>query len=170
MNHRFEKRALWVLLITGIVLLPFSLSGKNYKKWLIAFLLNAYNNTFVAPVLAHKNYLSYPVRFLPRIYKSSIIYDYCLCSLVTVWYCKSTLGDNWIKALVKVWWFVIPQVVAEGWLEKNTKLIKYGHGWNWVTSLVTIASAKYAIRAFLVLMDKYEEWGGREQRGIQKDS
>lgn len=162
MNNRFEIRALWVLLIIGIVLTPLSIKGKNYKKWLIAFFLNAYNNTFIASAIAKKGYLSYPVRFLPNLYTSSVIYDFLLCSLVTVWYCRSTVGDNWKKALAKVWLFVIPQVVTEALLEKNTKLIKYAKGWNWLTSLVTIAVAKLGIRTFLVMLDSYDEKLGKK--------
>lgn len=156
MFNLFEKKLLKVLLLIGIILTPLSLLGKDYKKWMIAYLLNSYANTFVAPALAKKGFLRYPVRFSPKVYKSSVIYDYCLCSLVTVWYCRSSMKDNWKKAFWKVWLFVLPQVFAETWLEKNSQLIKYNKGWKKIHSLVTIAVAKLSIRCFLSFLDKFE--------------
>jgi hypothetical protein len=148
---RFEKNFLKLLIIFGLISIPFSIQGKNYKNWLMVFLFNGYCNSFVAPILAKKNYLQYPVRILPKFYKSSIIYDYCLCSLVSVWYCRSTKNDNWIKAFFKVWLFSLPQAIVEKWLEKHTQLIKYKKGWTWVHSLVTISTAKLVIRSILFL-------------------
>ncbi|UTR11991.1 hypothetical protein MM300_06765 [Evansella sp. LMS18] len=161
MFNLFEKKLLKILLFIGIIMTPFSLFGKEYKKWIIAYLLNAYANTFIAPAAAEKGFLNYPVRFVPKVYKSSIIYDYCLCSLVTVWYCRSSMKDNWKTSFWKVWLFVLPQVFAETWLEKNTQLIKYNKGWTSIHSLVTIAAAKLSIRYFLTFLEKFE---GRKQK------
>lgn len=153
----FEKKLLKYLLILGLILTPLTLVGKDYKKWLIAFLLNSYSNTFAAPILVKKGFLRYPIRYLTKYYKSSIIYDYLLCSLVTVWYCRASDGDNWKKAFSKVWIFVLPQVIVEFWLEKKTNLIKYNKGWYWLYSLVTIATAKLSVRTIVSLMDKYDQ-------------
>ncbi|WP_396126177.1 CBO0543 family protein [Anaerobacillus sp. CMMVII] len=155
--QQFEKKLLYILLLFGLISIPFSLRGKNYKNWVIIFLLNSYSNTFVAPILAEKKFLLYPVRLLPKIYKSSIIYDYCLCSLVSVWYCRSTKSDHWLNSFLKVWLFSIPQAIVEKWLEKHTQLIKYNKGWTWIHSLLTITTAKLAVRSLLPLMNWMDE-------------
>lgn len=153
MFNKFEKNILKYLVYLVIVITPLSLIGKDYRKWLISFLLNSYANTFVAPSLASKGYLKYPVRLFPSIYKSSIIYDYFLCSTVTIWFCRATMKDNWKVAFLKVWLFATPQALVEYFLERRTKLIDYGKGWNILHSLVTIASAKFMIRAVLIAFD-----------------
>ncbi|OLO27030.1 hypothetical protein BTR23_21080 [Alkalihalophilus pseudofirmus] len=156
MFNEFEKNVLRFLLTFGLIAVPISIIGKDYRKWMKAFLLNGYANTFVAPLLERIGFLKYPVRILPKVYQSSILYDYCLCSLVTTWYCRMSLKDNWKIALIKVWFFALPQAIAEWWLEKNTQLIKYNKGWTWVHSLMTIAIAKYMVRSSLVAMDFYD--------------
>lgn len=157
MNFQFEKRILRFLLIFGLILLPISLGGRNYKKWVIIFLLNSYANSFIAPILAKKNYLKYPVRFLAKFYQSSIIYDYFLCSLVSVWYCRISHQDKWPKAFLKVWMLSLPQAIVEMWLEKNTSLIKYNKGWTWLHSLFTITVAKLSVRNLIPLINLFDE-------------
>ncbi|QOY35456.1 CBO0543 family protein [Anaerobacillus isosaccharinicus] len=157
MNFQFEKRILRILLISGLILLPISLGGRNYKKWVIIFLLNSYANSFIAPILAKKNYLKYPVRFFSKFYQSSIIYDYFLCSLVSVWYCRISHQDKWPKAFLKVWLLALPQAIVEMWLEKNTSLIKYNKGWTWIHSLLTITVAKLSVRNLIPLINLYDE-------------
>jgi hypothetical protein len=152
LNQNFENKLLKSLLLFGIIALPFSLMGKNYKNWIITFLFNSYSNSFIAPILAKKNYLKYPVRIFPKYYQSSIIYDYLLCSLVSVWYCRVSQRDNWIKSFLKVWFFSFPQAFVERWLEKNTQLIKYNKGWTWIHSLLTITIAKLTVRSTLSLL------------------
>lgn len=157
MFNQTEKKTLKVLVLILVVFTPVSMIGRDYRKWLLSFLLNSYANIFIAPILAAKGYLKYPTRLLPSIYKSSIIYDYFCCSLITSWFCRATIKDNWKIALWKVWLFAIPQAGLEYWLEKNTQLIKYKRGWTWVHSLITIAMAKYFIRTLIIGMDKYDK-------------
>ncbi|RXJ04386.1 hypothetical protein DS745_03100 [Anaerobacillus alkaliphilus] len=157
MGHRFGKKILKWLLLFGLIASPISLLGRSYKNWVILFLLNSYVNFFIAPILAKKKVLRYPVRFLPKYYKSSIIYDYCLCSLVTVWYCRLTNQDSFKQLVLKVWLFSIPQALMERWLERHTQLIKYSKGWNWIYSLLTITSAKLVLRCFLIFLDRTDK-------------
>lgn len=156
MFNQFENRFLKFLTLFALIAIPISIIGKDYRKWLLSFLLNSYANIFIAPILAKKGILKYPTRLLSSFYKSSIIYDYFICSLITVWYCRITLKTNWKSALSKVWLFAIPQSGIEYWLEKNTQLIKYSKGWTWIHSLITIAIAKFSIRLLLVGMDKID--------------
>ncbi|UCZ54970.1 hypothetical protein LGQ02_09710 [Bacillus shivajii] len=162
MFNKAENKIIKLAIVLIIIIFPFSFIGKHYRKWIIAFLLNSYSNTFIAPVLAAKDILKYPVRLLPSIYQSSIIYDYFLCSLFTVWYCRASLKDHWKVALVKVIFFALPQVLLEVGLEKNTKLIKYSKGWTGYHSFVTIALAKYTIRMILLIMDRVDKRLGNE--------
>ena len=153
MFNTLEKNILKILVGLVLVITPISIIGKEYRKWLLCFFLNSYANTFVAPALASKGFLKYPVRLFPSIFKSSIIYDYFLCSTITIWYCRTTLKDNWIRAFWKVWLFAMPQAILEVFFERNTKLIKYGKGWTGIHSLITIAAAKFTIRTTVKLMD-----------------
>ncbi|WP_170885520.1 CBO0543 family protein [Bacillus alkalicellulosilyticus] len=157
MMNKFEKKVLLISAISAVLLTPLSFIGKDYKKWIMCFLINSYTNVFVAPALATNGYLRYPVRLFPKIYKSSIIYDYFICSLITTWYCRFTLHDNWHNAIWKVLFFAAPQAILELWFERNTKLIKYNRGWTGFHSFVTIALAKYVIRLFIVYLDKFEQ-------------
>lgn len=152
-KNTFEKKILNSSLIIGLLLAPIIFFGKDYRKWIFAFLINSYANTFIAPILAYKHYLKYPVRFFPSIYKSSILYDYLICSLITSVYCKASFNDNFYKAFAKVWLFATPQALLERWFEKNTDLIKYSKGWTWIHSLITIALAKFSIRSIIHLCE-----------------
>ncbi|WP_418201854.1 CBO0543 family protein [Alkalihalobacterium sp. APHAB7] len=153
MFNTLEKNILKTLVAIVLVITPISIIGKEYRKWLLCFFLNSYANTFVAPTLASKGFLKYPERLFPSIFKSSIIYDYFLCSTITIWYCRTTLKDNWMGALLKVWLFAMPQAILEVFFERNTKLIKYSKGWTGIHSLITIAAAKFTIRSIIKLMD-----------------
>ncbi|OIJ11475.1 hypothetical protein BKP37_15665 [Anaerobacillus alkalilacustris] len=153
MLNKLEKNILYTLICLVVLITPLSIIGKDYRKWLLTFFINSYVNIFVASALASKGYLKYPVRLLPTFYKSSIIYDYFLCSTLTTLFCRTTIKDNWKRALWKVWLFALPQGLLEGVLERKTKLIKYGKGWTVFHSLLTISSAKLTIRSVMVLLD-----------------
>ncbi|MCA1029679.1 hypothetical protein LCL95_01375 [Bacillus timonensis] len=158
MKKKHEKQTLYYLLAFGLLSLFMTCWKKrNLKEIVIVFLTNSYTNVFVASALAAKNYLQYPTRLFPRIYRSSIIYDYLLCSLVSIWFVQATEKDQWKQMLVKVWLFALPQALVERWLEKHTSLIIYRKGWSWIHSLVTIALAKLLNARFIRFLNKYEE-------------
>ncbi|MGO4886321.1 CBO0543 family protein [Anaerobacillus sp. MEB173] len=154
MFYTFEKKVLNRLVALCIIIIPLTMAGRNYRKWMLSFLLNSYSNIFVAPFLAKKGYLKYPVRLLPSIYKSSIIYDYIFCSLFSTWFYRATYQDHWKTILRKAWLFILPQVLTEIWMERNTNLIRYRNGWTWFHSLITITFAKYFFRLILYIMDQ----------------
>nr|WP_129080377.1 hypothetical protein [Anaerobacillus alkaliphilus] len=66
------------------------------------------------------------------------------------------MKDNWKTAFWKVWLFALPQAIVELFFERQTKLIKYGKGWTGLHSLITIASAKYMIRAIILILDRFD--------------
>nr|WP_139189523.1 CBO0543 family protein [Evansella caseinilytica] len=169
MYNKTERKILKVLIIIGLILTPLSFIGKNFKNWMIVFLLNSYANIFSAPVLQKKGYLRYPTRLLPKYYQSSIIYDYCLCSLMTLWLCRTTANDTWKgwkKLVLKIISFIIPQVIFESWLERNTKLVSYKKGWTWLHSFITMFTLKFSIRNLIYLLDK---WSGKDEKQLKQE-
>ncbi len=166
MKRQSERAIMNGLFIFGLVAVPFTIwKHKDIKEILIVFLLNSYNNIFVAPYLASNKVLQYPHRFLPKIYKSSILYDYFLCSLVSMWYVASTQKGKPLMIFLKVWLFALPQALVERWLERHTSLIKYNKGWTWVHSLITIATAKLLIRAAISFINYLQKLKTTSQMG-----
>lgn len=72
-----------------------------------------------------------------------MLFDYILFPITCVFYNQLTKDFRIIQCLLKVLYFSIPMTIAELWLEKNTRIIKYKNGWNWTTTFYSLSFPYY---------------------------
>ncbi|MGF9738948.1 CBO0543 family protein [Priestia megaterium] len=75
-----------------------------------------------------------------------MLFDYILFPITCVFYNQLTKDSRIIQCLLKVLYFSIPMTIAELWLEKNTRLIKYKNGWNWTTTFYSLSFSLLLVR------------------------
>lgn len=63
-----------------------------------------------------------------------------------VFYNQLTKDSRIIQCHLKVLYFSIPMTIAELWLEKNTRIIKYKNGWNWTTTFYSLSFSLLLVR------------------------
>lgn len=145
-----ELKFLRGLLIISIGILPFLMKRSHKKDWLFAYMFNAITNIILDKWLT-VNYISYPTRLLPKIFRLHILYDAILYPMVTVIYNQLTSKDKPIEIFYKVLFFSVPLTIFEFWAERKTGLIKWKNGWRWYHTFLSV-SIKSLITRGLVSM------------------
>jgi len=100
--------------------------------------MNGYTNAIVDRFLVNRNILKYPVRFIPKDFKSNFVFNYLYLPIVSLWLYQLTKNDKPFKIIIKIVSTVSSLFLFELWAEKNTKLIKWKKGWKWYYSLISL--------------------------------
>lgn len=150
-----ERKILKYLWILGIIIFSTLFRKPIRERWIV-FLFNSLLNIYLDNYLVNTKRLKYPVRekHAGLFTSGSILYDNLLCPIVTVWYCQSTKNTKKISEfLIKTFLYVLPQTVAEIFLEKYTDLIEYKKGWKWYHTFGAITAVKVLIRGMIELIE-----------------
>jgi hypothetical protein len=159
LNRHFERTLLRTLFVVGLLMfIPLirKKPSKEMNEWLIVFLIKSYISSFLDTIVNKKGYVKYPVN-LVHIFDISALFNYLLFPLSCVFFNQKTKNSSIIGILIKVLFFSAPMSIVENWLEKNTKLIKYSKGWNWMTSFLSITATFLLVRGlmfFIRLLNK----------------
>lgn len=151
-----DRKILWLFLIVSLLLLPTMFRKPSIKNWVIAFLLNAFSNAFVAVYLAGKNFLVYPTRIMPSVFISNIVYDYLICPLISAWFCQATKNSKVPTIFLLGVVFTFPQILIELFMLHKTNLLKYKNGWTWKHSFIGIYLTKLFVRTSVSLIHKLD--------------
>jgi hypothetical protein len=134
-----EKVILWLLLIIGIGLLILSFKFKKIpqKNKIIIFFLTAYLSTFIGVFVVENDMLSYPVGFLERYFDSSILFEYLLFPVISVYlYITSYNSKIWF-IITQCFLYTIFITIVEVTFERYTLLIEY-NTWTWLHSFIYV--------------------------------
>lgn len=137
-NNQRDQLILRGLLVVGLGILPVIFRKPPLKDWLLVYLWNAVSNIIIDHCIVSTRIVKYPVRLLPKKFKSNVLFDFLLYPAVTVVYNQQTKDDKFITSLYKLLMFVVPMTIIEQIAEKNTKLIKFKKGWKWYHSFVSL--------------------------------
>ncbi|WP_062048262.1 CBO0543 family protein [Bacillus sp. JCM 19034] len=152
-KDKFILRALFVL---GIGLLPIVFRKPPIKDWLLVFLWNAFTNGFIDTVVVSHKVVKYPVRLLPKIFKTNILFDFLLYPIMTVVYNRFTARDKPLIIFLKLFCLTIPMVLIELWAERKTGLIKFKRGWEWYHSFISLTIKSLLTRLWISWVRKME--------------
>ncbi|MFL6562680.1 MAG: CBO0543 family protein [Bacillus sp. (in: firmicutes)] len=156
MRHKFEKNILRLLFVFGIGTFFNLIRKPPLKDWLIIFLMKSYIATILDNLLVKKGYLKYPVNLF-KTFDISVLFSYLIFPISCIYYNQITKNSSIIGIIIKCLLFSIPAAFAEGWLEKNTKLIKYKKSWTMLHSLASIASTFLIVRGLIVIIRRTAE-------------
>ncbi len=135
-----EKKILWMSAGISLLLIPTLNHKPSMKFWSGLFLLSGLINHGIDQFLVAKRYLSYPIRFAPKIFKVQMIYDYLICPYISIWFCQATYHAKIKKIFGMSFFFAVPQMLLELWALKKTKLIRYHNSWTLIHTFVAIGS------------------------------
>ncbi|MED3971695.1 hypothetical protein P4689_12045 [Priestia megaterium] len=138
MRNKLERRFLIYTTIIFLGGLPLVLKKVNIKDSLLILFMNGYTNAIVDRFLVNRNILSYPVRFIPKEFKSNVLFDFLYLPTVSLWLYQLTKNDKPFKIIFKIVSIVSSLFLFELWAEKNTKLIKWKKEWKWYYSLISL--------------------------------
>ncbi|MRG86987.1 CBO0543 family protein [Salinibacillus xinjiangensis] len=140
-------------IIFGVASFP-TLLKKSSPIWLPLYFINCIVNFIFDKILVETKQVKYPVRFLPKLFKINIVYDFLVCPYLSVWYCKSTYNSRLSGLIGKLFLFGIPQAVYEIILERKTKTLKFIGRWKWFYSAFLVVIVKLISRGVLELFKK----------------
>lgn len=129
---------LYILTIIGIFLLPFAIVKRSFKDWVIVYLVSIIGNSMADRFLVSKGYLKYDIRPFKKSIKIHLPFDYVHYPLMLLYYNQWTLNSKPLGIILKLFPFLIPQVLVETFAAKKTNLITWRRGWNWQHSFISL--------------------------------
>jgi hypothetical protein len=148
LKRKAEQNTLRALLAVGILAFYRLTRKPPVKDWLLIFFLKSYIASILDNLLVKKGYLKYPVSLF-RTFDISVIFSYLIFPVVCIYFNQVTRRAGLLSTLLKALLFSAPSAMAEHWLERNTKLIKYKRNWTSFHSFASIASTFLAVRLIM---------------------
>ncbi|MDF2570688.1 MAG: hypothetical protein K0R55_2292 [Sporomusa sp.] len=144
----------WVALILSIGIMIYALKKPPTKDWIIVFFVKGFislisNSFFVAYGL-----LSYPIRFFPNVFPTTIVFDMVGYPMLCVLYNQTTYKSSIKGILVQGILYSAGATLFEVWAEQNSELITF-NSWEWYHSFLFFAVTFLGVRAILALIRKY---------------
>lgn len=151
MKKRYQVTLLSISTLVAFLLLPFAITKRSFKDWIIVYLVSILGNSLADRYLVSKGFLKYKIRPFPKNLQIHLPFDYIHYPLLLLYYNQFTLNSKPSGILLKLFPFVIPQVVIETVLEKKTNLITWKKGWSWQHSFISLA-VKFLLCRFIIAL------------------
>lgn len=151
-----QKHLLRLILGTGILLIPFAFKREKLKDWLLIFFLKGYISSFIDQMIVKNRHISYPIRFLPKYFNYSVLFDYLLFPLLCVFYNRTSLTSKPLSIFLQSFIYSLPMTLFEAIVEKYTKLIKYRNNWNWLITYSTLVTTFLFVRGFISIIRRFD--------------
>ena len=161
-NENFLR---WSLVINLLLVLPIICRKPPIKDWLVVYLFNAVTNSIIDNVLSTYKIVHYPVRFLPKIFKTHILFDFLLYPTMTVMFNQMTRKDKPFVIFYKLLLFTIPMLAVEFWAVRKTKLIEWKKGWKWYHTIISVTLKSLFTRLFIGVVRKIDR---RQQARLER--
>lgn len=144
----------WGVTLLSIATMFYVFSRPPVKDWIIVFFLKGFisfvcNTFFVAYGL-----LSYPVRFFPNVFQSTVVFDLLAYPLLCVLYNQTSYKSSLKGILGQAFLYSVPPTIFEWWASQYTQLVKF-HTWTWFHSLLFFMATFLAVRAGIELIRTY---------------
>lgn len=134
--------------ISGVILLPFAIIKRPFKDWVIVYLVSFIGNYMADHYLVSKGYLKYKDKLFPK-FKIHLPFDFIHYPLMLLYYNQWTLNSNFAGIVLKLFPFVIPQLLVETLAAKRTRLITWKKGWTWYHSLLSLVLKMLICRSII---------------------
>jgi hypothetical protein len=141
-----------VTTVIALLLLPFAIIKRPLKDWIIVYLVSIIGNSLADRYLVSRGYLGYKVRPFSKRVKIHLPFDYIQYPLLLLYYNQWTLNSKPTGIFLKLFPFVIPQVIVETIAAKKTKLITWKKGWSWYHSAISLAVKLLICRSIIAMI------------------
>ncbi|RSL34304.1 hypothetical protein D7Z54_07055 [Salibacterium salarium] len=145
-----DKTVLNITTIIGVGGMTLLFRKGPIKEWILVYLLKTLVCTFLDVPVVQKKLVRYPKRYFAKSFDSNIVYIYIIFPLLCVAYNQFTFQKNLLKTIPNVFFFSGPMAIVENWLEKNTRLIQYGNGWNSYYTLAYLTFSFWLVRTLMI--------------------
>jgi hypothetical protein len=156
-----EKKLLNLVLAMSIVYFPFLFRGSKMRENLVVFFSKGVLATLIDAYVVGTKRIEYPVRPLPKIFKTNIIFDMLFFPILTVIWVKLSYNDNLGKIFLKSLVFTVPMTIAQWYFEKKSGLFKWKK-WTPFHTLGVCTSTMFTIRGFVELLKKLDLQKGNQ--------
>jgi hypothetical protein len=144
------------LVLNLLAIVPILLRKPPLKEWLLVFLFDGFINGLADRFIVAHNFVSYPVRLLPKVFKTHVLFDYLISPTFTVLFNQFTEKDRPAKIGLKLVLLLMPLSIVEFLAAKYTRLINWKSGWKWYYSFVTLSLKSLIIRAVIGLVRRID--------------
>ncbi len=150
-----ERGFLYVLLFSTASVLPFLMKKPPRRDWIFAYFWNASTNVLLDKIAVKRGWIAYPTRLLPRLFSIHILFDLLLYPTATVLYNQMTRANSRVAVLGKVLLFAVPLTAIEAWADRHTGLIRWGKGWKWYHTLISVTLKSLWTRTSVELFSRW---------------
>ena len=157
-----EKKLLNLLLLVCVASVPFLFRGSKMRENLLIFFSKGVLATLIDAYVVGTHKLEYPVRPLPKIFKTNIIYDMLFFPILSVIWVKISYNDKLPKMLLKSLIFSVPMSAGQWFMEKNTSLFKWKK-WSPLHTFASVNFTLFTIRGFVELLKRLDKVKGRQE-------
>ncbi|HZG73217.1 MAG TPA: CBO0543 family protein [Chondromyces sp.] len=154
MRKKHEVAFLSLTTFVSLILLPFAIVKRPFKDWLIVYLVSVIGNSSADRYLVSKGYLKYKTRPFPKRFSIHLPFDYIQYPLLLLYYNQWTLNSKPFGIFLKLFPFVIPQVIVETVAAKKSNLIVWKKGWTWYHSLFSLIAKFLLCRLIIAAVRK----------------
>ncbi|WP_338471793.1 CBO0543 family protein [Niallia sp. XMNu-256] len=151
-SQKGDKTFLLIITLIGILLLPFAIVKRSFKDWIIVYLVSVLGNSLADHYLVTRGYLKYKIRPMPKIFSIHLPFDLVHYPLALLYYNQWTLNSNLKGILLKLFPFIIPQIIFETMAAKKTNLIHWRRGWSWYHSFFAMAGKFLICRSIIAII------------------
>lgn len=144
-----DKKILKIITVLGISGWAFLFKKGPIKDWFLVYLFKAFITTMIDGPVVKKKLVSYPYRYFSKFFETNIIFDYVIFPLLCVFYSQFTYKLKPLKIISSVFLFSIPMTIIQWWLEKYTRLVKYGKNWSSLHTLSVLTVTFWSSRIFI---------------------
>lgn len=149
---------LWGLFILGLLLLFFSLGKQPLTHWLLIYFMNAYFSTFIGVFVVEEKMLEYPVKFLSDYFDTSLLFEYLLFPVVSIYFYQTTYHSKLGGVITLAFLYSATLTGIEVLFERYTGLIEY-HTWTWMYSFLGMFLLILVVRGIMELVRRVSKEG-----------
>ncbi len=120
-----SRRIMHIATGIGLCFMPILFRRRYRKQSFILFIFSAISNILISSLLMRKHHFSYPVRYFPKTFKSSIVYDWLIGPSIFVLYCQTTSNSSYSAIVGQSMVYSAFQTLIEYWILIKTRLIQY---------------------------------------------
>ncbi|MFD2923092.1 CBO0543 family protein [Halobacillus naozhouensis] len=142
-----------MFLFIGVGLFILALRRPPQKDWLLIFFVTAYFGSFIGALVVEKNLISYPVTFLKPPFQSSVLFEFLLLPVLSMYYYQTSYHSNVFGFIWQAASYSSVMTIIEFFLERYTDLIEY-HQWKWYFTLITVFTFLICVRSLMWVINK----------------
>ncbi len=157
-RNSYQKKLLKAaLVLNSVLIIPLILRKPPIKDWIIVYLFNAVTNVMLDKILTKYKIVTYPIRLLPKVYETHILFDFFLYPSFTVIYNQMTYKDNLLCSFFKLILITIPPFLIEVMAVKKTEFIIWRKKWNWYHTYLSIILKSSITRMIISVIRKLDK-------------